>query len=1129
MRLAGSVPTLMSDPLLQRVASVFDRSVRKRGEQYYHDGHVELIRGGAESAYGRVYGSDEYKVKAVYAPAGRVLSVACDCPYVESSGQACKHIWAMLLAASEAKMLTAAVALESVRLRAGEGGPEDEWKTAEPAATVPKVVPSIVPPTSATPTMATARARPKPHPWRQSLAEVVRASSPAVHYGFQWPADRQLMYVIDAERTQRDGLLTVELRSRQTKSDGRWGKLKPQAIPRRATDLLPDTSDRQIIAMMYGGENRSDLYSGYYEYYSEQRSAFALAPALQAELTRMICQTGRAMLRQLRGMRDELLTPLAWDEGPPWRFRVGVDRRGGGGASPYAITGVFEREGQTMLPSRAVLLTAGGVMITHTHAAPLHDSRTIPWAMALRKQPVIEVPSADADAMLETLFSVGNSPPIELPEELAVQTVRGEPTPCLRISSPDRWRGADRLKAEWSFDYGGRVVPWHHAAARVFDAAARRVIERDLEREHLAEAQLRGAGFKDPPTHMRDERILELHPKLLTQAVGQLIGAGWRVEAEGKVYRTQGDLRINVVSGTDWFELQGGASFDGQEVSLPELLAAIRSGTNTIALGDGSIGVLPEAWLERYGVLAGLGKTSGDHVRFGRMQVGLLDAMLATMPEVECDAVFQRARDELRQFTGIQPLDPPEGFVGALRGYQREGLGWLKFLERFGFGGCLADDMGLGKTVQVLAMLESRAARRREGGEAEGRRPSLVVAPRSLIYNWAQEAARFTPGLRVLDYSDSGRTQAPTSLKQCDVALATYGTLRRDIATLKDIRFDYVILDESQAIKNANTNSAKAARLLQADHRLALSGTPVENHLNELWSLLEFLNPGMLGGSSVFKRFVTSRGDDAAARGLLAGAIRPFVLRRTKAQVAKDLPDRIEQTLYCEMRPRQRKQYDELRDYYRQSLMQKVAKSGLQRSKIHVLEALLRLRQAACHPGLIEKALAQETSAKLEALLPQLTEVVEEGHKALVFSQFTSMLAIVRKRLDDAGIRYEYLDGRTRDRAERVQRFQNDADRSVFLISLKAGGVGLNLTAAGYVFLLDPWWNPAVEAQAIDRAHRIGQTRQVFAYRLITRDTVEEKVLQLQQTKRDLADAIINADNNLIRNLSAADLELLLS
>ena len=464
--------------------------------------------------------------------------------------------------------------------------------------------------------------------------------------------------------------------------------------------------------------------------------------------------------------------------------------------------------------------------------------------------------------------------------------------------------------------------------------------------------------------------------------------------------------------------------------------------------------------------------------------------------------------------------------------------------------------------MQVLALLEERRVRRAKKDEVNA--PSLVVVPRSLVFNWMEEAARFAPNLRVLNFHGKERGEITPKLNDVDLIITTYGTLLRDIIKLKDIRFDYAILDESQAIKNAQSQSAKACRLINADHRLAMTGTPVENHLGELWSLFEFLNPGILGRSATFQSLARSTttparvtvgpanddddapDDDSAAtaatesqtsatssngdaRPLLAHALRPFILRRTKKQVLTELPERTEQTLYCEMEPKQRKLYDELRDYYRTSLADRVAKSGLAKSKLHVLEALLRLRQAACHPGLLDKKKVTDSSAKLDALLEQLDELVTENHKALIFSQFTSLLDIVRQHLDKRKITYEYLDGKTRDRQARVHRFQEDPNCPLFLISLKAGGHGLNLTAADYVFILDPWWNPAVEAQAVDRAYRIGQTRHVFANRLICRDTVEEKIMALQKSKRDLADAIITADNSLIRTLTAEDLQLLLS
>jgi len=422
----------------------------------------------------------------------------------------------------------------------------------------------------------------------------------------------------------------------------------------------------------------------------------------------------------------------------------------------------------------------------------------------------------------------------------------------------------------------------------------------------------------------------------------------------------------------------------------------------------------------------------------------------------------------------------------------------------------------------LLALLQDRKTLQKEA------RPSLIVVPKSLMFNWAHEIERFTPKLTHLEYTGLERHGMREEFPRRDIILTTYGTLRRDINELQSMEFDYAVLDEAQTIKNAASQVAKACRLLKARHRLALSGTPIENHLGDLWSIFEFLNPGMLGRSSAF-RLSAGNNADSDARTVLARGLKPFVLRRTKGQVATELPERMEETIYCRMGGRQRKLYNELRDHYRQSLLGIVKEQGMGKSKMHVLEALLRLRQAACHPALLKEGDSQEAFAKLDYLCPQLEELIDEGHKSLVFSQFTSMLAIVRKHLDHRGIRYAYLDGKTKSRRQVVEQFQNDPDCPVFLISLKAGGLGLNLTAAEYVFLLDPWWNPAVEAQAIDRAHRVGQTRQVFAYRLICQDTVEEKILELQSKKRELADAILEADNRVLADLTAEDLEMLLS
>jgi SNF2 family DNA or RNA helicase len=752
----------------------------------------------------------------------------------------------------------------------------------------------------------------------------------------------------------------------------------------------------------------------------------------------------------------------------------------------------------------------------------MDDFGAFRWLAILEQQP-LTVPDGEEHELVDRLLDMPVLPRLELPDELRLEEVRCEPVPFLTIGSPrgSKW-SSEWLEGEVHFDYMGTLIPASSPRWAIVQREAGRSIVRDRQRESAAWAQLQESGFRRRLGPKRQGRAVEINARDLGPAVRALTAAGWEVRADGKQVRRPGEISFRVRSGIDWFELHADVDFEGRTIPFPELLSALARGDSTVRLDDGSLGIVPEEWIRRFGLLAGLGTNENDHVRFAQNQAALLDALLASQSLVDYDRQFVELRDKFDSFKGVVPASEPKGFEGELRGYQREGLGWLEFLQEFRLGGCLADDMGLGKTVQFLALLLQRRA------DAKKHVPSLVVVPKSLLFNWRQESQRFTPQLKILDYTGLDRERLRGDIAANDLVLTTYGTLRRDILTLKEIPFDYVVLDEAQTIKNAGSQVAKAVRLLKAEHRVALTGTPIENHVGDLWSIFEFLNPGLLGRSSIFKLYAADA-QNSEIRGLLSQGLRPFILRRTKEQVASELPEKVEQTILCDMRKSQKRLYAELRDGYRASLLGMVQTEGFAKTRMHVLEALLRLRQAACHPALLGQSTEDDSSAKLDVLCPHLEELIEEGHKALVFSQFTSMLAIVKRHLDRRQITYEYLDGQTRDRKRCVDRFQNDADCGVFLISLKAGGFGLNLTAADYVFLLDPWWNPAVEAQAIDRAHRLGQTRQVFAYRLICRDTVEEKIAELQAKKRDLADAILEADSRAFSNMSPEDLELLLS
>jgi superfamily II DNA or RNA helicase len=1111
--------------LISKFSDILDGGVVHRGRSYFSRGCVRRVQGSRYGLTAQVVGGDTYSVELVRD--GAALVVWCNCPYFDENLSPCKHVVALILHAEAKKLEVVAGTIESLDVM-DDDLPEEEYEydigedDDEPAYSGQRGRPAVI----------FLESPPKLPNWRQSIASLREGMRADGQKAGAWPLDRRIFYIVDVAATMNGRGLLVEVAVRDLKANGEWGVLKPQGIPPDQAARLPDPLDRRALALLAGGRGEYEYggYGYYTPYYGSTPTRYTVPESLQTALVPAICATGRAMLRA-PAISNELL-PIRWDDGPAWEFWLEVQPEDGKG---YRATGSLRRGGERRPLSEPVMLVAGGLVFDRDRVAPLDDPGVFGLIGLLRKSSELAVPEADADALIEELLSLPSVPRLDLPEELRFSETAITPTPRLMVRAPEAGAYANKLRGELSFDYDGVEVPEHRPGPAVYDGTRRRLILRDEAAERASTERLLAAGFKVYHRSTSAQRR-ELPSRKLPGVVRELIGEGWRVEAEGKLYRQPGHISIAVESGIDWFDVHGTVDFGGASASLPELLAAARRGDTHVLLDDGTLGMLPESWLEKYGMLASFGAAEGDRLRFRRSQVGLLDALLASQPEVRVDKAFARARAELERFEGVEPADAPPGFRAELREYQREGHGWLRFLGQFGFGGCLADDMGLGKTVQVLALLESkRALRARPGAAKRGEKaangrpsPSLVVVPKSLVFNWKQEALRFTPEMRVLDHTGMGRPRTGEAFEDYDLVVTTYGTLRRDAALFKDFEFDYVILDEAQAIKNAGTESAKAARLLRGTHRLALSGTPVENHLGELWSLFEFLNPGMLGAASIFRiAGAGGRTIEPEARALLAKALRPFILRRTKEQVAKDLPRKLEQTIFCEMEPAQRKLYDQLRAHYRRALLGLVEREGIGKSKIQILEALLRLRQAACHPGLIDAKRARDASAKLDALLPQLAEVLEGGHKAIVFSQFTSFLAILRDKL--GGVNYEYLDGRTRDRQRRVERFQGDPACKLFLVSLKAGGLGLNLTAAEYVFLLDPWWNPAVEAQAIDRAHRIGQTRRVFAYRLIARDTVEEKILELQKTKRDLADAIIGADNSVIRTLDADDLALLLS
>ena len=1102
--------------LTELLEGKFRADLRFRGETYVKAERVSLIRITPDQVFGIVQDSVEYETQLSRHDSG--LKMYCTCEPFQRSG-VCKHLWATIVAVQESGVVVGAVRPGHVPPFAADSEPalfldSDLWDDDDfddPG--------DVYNPRSQAESNGRSAVHVKPRlkPWESKLQEIksrMQTNEPAAPSAGR---EREIFYEIDVSESRSVGQLVIQTSQRQRRANGQWGKLKPLKLRANRLDEVEHEDDSKILAYLSGGTpertnwhaQQAEIQTSVHRY----RVPFELCELILP----LMCLTGRVRYLDSHETNQET---LEWDEGPAWELTMRVTQDQD---DEWKLEGLLKRDDETLPAKNSVLLVPGGLVLTATKIARLRDYDAFEWIDVLTQENSLRVPDGQQQELVDSLLDMPTLPRLELPEELQLEEVTCDPLPHLTIQSPKgkRWH-LERLQGEVHFDYLDCQIPANSSQWAVVQREKGRCLLRNRDKEDQAWAQLHELGFRRMLDQRRRGHDVEIAARGLGPAVRRLIELGWQVHADGKQVRQPGEFQFRIKSGIDWFELHGDVEFEGQTVSFPELLSALARGDSTIRLSDGSLGILPEDWAKKFGLLAGLGTSDEDHMRFAHNQVALLDALLSAQEHVERDETFEILRDRFKNFSGIEPIGEPKGFVGKLRGYQRDGLGWLEFLQEFRLGGCLADDMGLGKTIQVLALLQDRRKNQKKT------HPSLIVVPKSLLFNWHYECTRFTPELKVLEYTGLDRENLRPEFESHDVVLTTYGTLRRDIVHLKDTRFDYVVLDEAQTIKNAGSQVAKASRLLSANHRVALSGTPIENHLGDLWSIFEFLNPGMLGRSSIFRNF-TSDADDEETRQLLSSALHPFILRRTKRQVASDLPEKLEQTIYCDMGPEQERLYNELRDHYRSTLLGLVQKQGLGKSKMHVLEALLRLRQSACHPALLDKASEESSSAKLDVLVPHLQELLEENHKALVFSQFTSMLSIVRTHLDKAGITYEYLDGQTRDRAECVERFQTDPDCPVFLISLKAGGLGLNLTAADYVFLLDPWWNPAVEAQAIDRAHRVGQTRQVFAYRLICRGTVEEKIAELQNQKRDLADAILEANKNLIKDLSTEDLELLLS
>ena len=693
------------------------------------------------------------------------------------------------------------------------------------------------------------------------------------------------------------------------------------------------------------------------------------------------------------------------------------------------------------------------------------------------------------------------------------------------------------LKAELEFEYDGVKVPFSKQTDKSPYISVKKPgedfvywIKRNYKHEQEAYAMLLACKFVPMQTNnlaLEKENAIDFYNYYIKQA-----GEGWKfVEKDDMNFFKLMESPFKLCAKVDFseeshdsFEIQLYGQAGEEIIDFDEIYETIQSGEKYSRIR--SLGFVEFPAQDIYAMMRAFNSFDvyrNDDNKFivKTFRAGLLSELKNLNVELVLSDEFKEFWEQMSTFSPDTGLELPKNSIATFREYQLKGYGWLWFMYKYGLNGILADDMGLGKTLQALTVLQ-------KAKENDGPMTTLVICPTTVVFNWECEIQKFAPELTCLKLSGTERRSLFKKIPEYDVVITSYALIRRDIDKLKDINFRYIILDESQNIKNAMSQTAQAVKKLQAQHKLALSGTPIENKLEELWSVFDFLMPGFLLSAAEFNaRYVNPimERQDKTVEKRLKLQIFPFILRRMKRDVAKDLPDKVENIAYCELTDEQKDFYLQVLDSTKEELFKSIEQNGLEKSRLSIFSALLRLRQICCHPRLYDKENVKHvmSSGKFEKLKALLEEIISEGHRILLFSQFVNMLDIIKGWLEREGIDYEYLTGKTKDRQAAVERF-NNSNIPIFLISLKAGGTGLNLTGADYVIHYDPWWNPAVEDQATDRAYRIGQTKKVFVYRLITKNTVEEKIQKLKTVKRDLVDSVISVDRNIVKSLTMDDI-----
>lgn len=1038
--------------------NMFSSMIRRRGEDYFRNDQVGLLEANPQMASFQVIGNYKYVTRIEKTtPNKKTFHFHCTCPYFDD-GFMCKHIWASVLTADKMALFAGKTMTEVSPI---PEVPDFSWKS------------QIL------------KAKLKQDPEQKTFRPPLQAS---FAIDFNGSVQRQKINLVFFVQEERRG----EISSLRRRS------LQQSEIPQFSDEL-----DQELLWSLLGAGAQTESFT-------DAQASLTLSELHSDKILSAISEG-----KKLLFLRQKSLMPFAREvqqELKPysymqqiWNFHLALKKID----SSYFLFPQLRNGSETR--SLQQILGFSGKYVFFEDSLVQSDVHIFKsWLEVFQKRKELEIPANEINEFLQIYFSEDH-PHLELPEELNFEKVLITPQVRLTFTKSDRING---FHAQVHFMYGTQEVRRSMTSQMIYD------LQKKLQypRQKLSENKAYDLFLDMNPVPARQPEFDAFFSEsAFLLAAEKAISLGWEVQASNKAVHNATDFKMHMAAtGIDWFDLKADFKFGNLQMSLPDLLQNLRAGQRFFTLGDGSYGILPEAWMKRLSPLVSMGQVTETGLRLSPVQALFLGSALADDENLTADKKFRNLQQLVQDLRRTTSLQPPPSFKGVLRPYQQEGLAWLHLLSQNQIGGLLADDMGLGKTVQILSLLCFDFN--------SSKKPSLIVAPKSLVFNWINEARRFTPDLKILDHTGINRTTDTKGFKDYDIVITTYHTLRMDIDIFKNFQFNFFVIDEAHYIKNPQSQSFMACRLIQAHRKMALTGTPVENALSDLLSILDVITPGLLSSS---QRKHWSREKDLDALRDLSKAFRPFILRRTKEEVLKDLPPKQEQLLFCELSEGERKKYDELKSHYWTQLSGKIKEKGLQKSKIEVLEALLRLRQASCHQGLLDKTKKNLLSSKFQLLVEQIESVIQDGHKALVFSQFTQLLGLLKSHLDQKKIPYEYLDGKTVDRQERIQNFQSNSDIKLFLLSLKAGGVGLNLTAADYVFILDPWWNPAAEDQAIDRTHRIGQTRTVFAYKLIAKDTVEEKILELQKSKKALAKAVISNDKSVLSELKLEDLEAL--